>query len=195
MIRSVVFDVDGVLIRDGEFARILGERYGLSLKHTASFFQGPFQDCLLGRADLRESVAPFLVDWAWPGSVDDLLELWFDADSETNDDVLGLADELRARGVPCFVASTQEQHRATHLEHRLGLGARFDGAFFSCHIGTRKPDRAFFDHVASEIGASPSDILFFDDHDSNVKGAREAGWNAERYELGDDVRAIVNSYG
>lgn len=194
MTRSVVFDVDGVLIRDGEFARILDERYGLSVERTASFFQGPFQDCVLGLADLRDSVAPFLIDWAWPGSIDDLLALWFDADSDTNDDVLELAADLRRDGVPCFVASTQERHRAAHLEHRLGLGSRFDRLFFSCHIGTKKPDRAFFDHVASEIGVSPSEILFFDDRDSNVKGARDAGWRAERYELGDDLRTIVNRH-
>ena len=192
MIRSVVFDVDGVLIRDGQFARILSERYGLSVERTASFFQGPFQDCVVGRADLKDSIAPFLLEWAWPGSVDDLLALWFDADSEPNGDVLDLADELRGRGVPCFVASTQEHHRAAHLEHRLGLGERFDGLFFSCHIGTKKPERAFFDHVASEIATSPSEIFFLDDRDSNVNGARDAGWNAERYQLGENVRAIVN---
>ena len=194
MIQSIVFDVDGVLIRDGEFARILDERYGLSVERTAAFFNGPFQDCIVGRADLKESVAPFLVDWAWPGSVDDLLELWFDADSRTNDDVWELADELRGSGIPCFVASTQERHRAAYLEHLLGLGQRFDGLFFSCHIGSKKPDRAFFDHVASAIGAPPSGILFLDDRDSNVRGAQEAGWNAERYERGDDLRALVDKY-
>lgn len=187
MIRSIVFDVDGVLIRDGEFARILSDQYGLTVERTAPFFRGPFQDCVIGKADLQHAILPFLDEWAWPGSVTDLLKLWFEADSCVNGQVLDLVGELRTSGIRCFVASTQERHRAAYVEHQLGFGERFDGLFFSWQLGLKKPDRAFFTHVAGEIGHPPTQILFFDDHESNVLGARDAGWSARRYQIGDDI--------
>ena len=43
-----------------------------------------------------------------------------------------------------------------------------------------KPDRAIFDAVPEARGFEPQQILFFDDLEPNVLGAREAGWRAEQ---------------
>lgn len=61
--------------------------------------------------------------------------------------------------------------------------ALFDGAYYSCEMGLRKPDADAFHHVLSRHGAEPSRTLFIDDSIQHVVGAREAGLKAEHLDL------------
>jgi putative hydrolase of the HAD superfamily len=45
-------------------------------------------------------------------------------------------------------------------------------------MGRRKPERAAFEAIASEIGVPLGGIVFFDDTLENVEGARAAGLRA-----------------
>ena len=205
MIRAVLFDVDGVLAEAMVFARILDEKYGINEEMRSAFFQGPFKDCVLGRADLKQELLPYLEKWRshlvrhdGPGDVEDFIRSWFEADSRTNDEMLDFAQRLRKAGIKCYLASTQESYRANYLENEMGLADRFDGAFFSCRLGCSKPDRAFyeavFEAVCSMIDSELGDLLLIDDHEFNVEGARRAGWKAELYRFGDDVDALTKKY-
>lgn len=59
----------------------------------------------------------------------------------------------------------------------------FDGAYYSCEMGLRKPDAQAFHHVLSRHGAEPSRTLFIDDSIQHVIGARDAGLRGEHLEL------------
>ena len=68
----------------------------------------------------------------------------------------------------------------------------FDGAYYSCEMGLRKPDAVAFHHVLSRHGAEPSRTLFIDDSIQHVVGAREAGLKAEHLDLHrEDVLALA----
>ena len=181
LIRAVVFDVDGVLVHPWRFRDRLREEHGITPEMTAPFFRGPFLECVLGRADLREVLVPYLESWTWKGSVDALLQLWFTAENAPNAAVLTAVRELREKGLRCFAASVQERRRAHYLTHDMGFGVEFDALFFSCDLGVRKPDVAFFEKVGAQIGEAPGQLLFIDDHEANVDGARAAGWVAEQF--------------
>lgn len=74
--------------------------------------------------------------------------------------------------------------------------ALFDGAYYSCEIGLRKPDAAAFHHVLERHGADPARTLFIDDSIQHVIGARAAGLHAEHLDLGrEDVLAMVERLG
>jgi putative hydrolase of the HAD superfamily len=194
-IEVVVFDVDGVLVRAGEFGVVMEETYGIDRERQREFFHGAFRDCVSGKADLKEAIAPFLDAWSWPGSVEHCLTTWFEADAEQNHEALDIAADLRSSGLRVYVASTQERHRSAYLQDVVGLGPRFDGFFFSWSVGVTKADPAFFETVTKELGVTADAILFFDDTPAIVDTARRAGWNAEIYEIGDDLKALLRRYG
>lgn len=195
MIEAVVFDVDGVLVEASVWARILAEEHGLGRSRTDPFFLGPFKKCVVGEARLKDELRPFLTEWQWPTTVDDFVARWLEADSGVNTRALDVVDALRRDGIRCYVASTQEAERAAYLRDEIALGRRFDGLFFSCELGLQKPDRRFFEAVTQTIGVEPEKLLFFDDHQVNVEGARAAGWTAELYRIGDDMRARLREHG
>ena len=192
-IHAVAFDVDGVLVRL-RFPRELPRVLGKSAVATKPFFEGPFLKCLLGEADLRDELPPYLEAWQWAGSLDEFLAFWFTADSDLHEPCIEFIDRLRATGRPCYLASTQEKHRAAYLMMQMGLGRHVDGSFFSCHVGLRKPDPKYYRLVQTGIGVAPQEILFLDDHESNVVAARQAGWRAVRFTAGDSIDEIAAEF-
>ena len=60
----------------------------------------------------------------------------------------------------------------------------YDKFYKSYEIGLLKPDKKIFEYVVKDIGVNPYDILFFDDKEKNVNGAKEVGIDAK----------LVNSY-
>lgn len=195
MIRAIAFDVDGVLVNSMVFSKVLARDYGLTREDTAAFFQGPFKRCLLGDADLKSELPRYLASWGWPRSLDDFVARWFEADSEINVEMVDLATRARQRGIACYVASTQERHRASYMEQEMGFAHIFDGLFFSCRLGCQKPERKFYEIVLAEVGCKPEEMLFLDDSHENVSAAREAGWNAETYRIGDNISEVTGRYG
>ena len=94
------------------------------------------------------------------------------------DDVVAMADELRARGTAIYVLSNSSAETLPRSPVVTALLERFDGALISGAVGMLKPDRVIFDHTASLWGLNPSTTWFIDDSEPNVDGARAAGWNA-----------------
>lgn len=188
MIRAVLFDVDGVLVHPWRWRDRLVQDYGITPTMTAPFFTGPFGDCLAGRADLLEVLPPFLAAWGWRGSAEAFVEQWCVTEHAPDLAVLDVVAGLRRRGVPCYVASTQERHRAEYLRTTMGFADHFDDLFFSCHVGSEKPHRRFYLALAERLGRPASELLFFDDVPKNVEGARACGWFAETFVSVDRLR-------
>jgi FMN phosphatase YigB (HAD superfamily) len=89
-------------------------------------------------------------------------------------------------------SNTNVAHQAAWSRDYAEALRPFGRVFVSSEIGLRKPDRAAFEHVAREIGAAPGRILFFDDTESNVAGARAAGLQAVHVRSPDDVARALD---
>jgi putative hydrolase of the HAD superfamily len=193
-IRTVVFDCDGVMVAPWRFAAYLSAHHGLMGDRTRPFFDGPFVRCLIGQADIRETVGPFISAWGLPYSVDEFLDLWLEIENAAIPETVDYVTRLRRMEIHCVLATNQESRRAAYVRDTMGFGALFDQSFFSCDLGVRKPDLAFFEEVGSHIDAEPSEILFWDDSASCVEAARHLGWRAEVFQSVDgfvDVMATA----
>jgi FMN phosphatase YigB (HAD superfamily) len=88
MIKVAIFDVDGVLVNGERFSTALDRDYGISIEKTLPFFNGEFQHCLVGNADLKEAVTPYLLDWGWDKGADIFLDYWFNAEHTINKELI-----------------------------------------------------------------------------------------------------------
>ena len=71
----------------------------------------------------------------------------------------------------------------------------FKRQFLSFRWGLMKPDAAIYRRAISELGCAPERILFFDDNQANVDGARAVGIDAHLVDGPDAARQILASYG
>ena len=157
------------------------------------FFKGPFKDCTLGKADLKDVLSMVIKDWNFPGTVDDLMTYWF-KDDVIEAPVMACIEKLRANGVHCFMATNQEQHRAASLREKFGHGKIFDEIFCSAEIGHIKNEPAFWETVWTKIADlannDKSKVIFLDDDEANVLTARAFGFAAVHYKGTDDLAKI-----
>ena len=194
-IRTVIFDADGVVVSPGQRSiRYFEVEHGITQDMARDFFAGVYRDCLIGRADLREELEPFLPAWGWRGSVDDFVSTWFEVESFVDSRLVDTIRDLRQCGMTCCLASNQERQRAEYMVAEMGFGDLFDRLFFSCDLGCMKPDHAFFESITDSLHTAGQGLLFWDDTLKHVKAARECGWHAEVYTGFEDFEAKLDSY-
>lgn len=87
--------------------------------------------------------------------------------------VVGLLDELGARGVKTAVASSSKNARL--ILERVGLVDRFDAIVDGNDTDRSKPDPALFVLAAERLGVPPSRCMVVEDGLSGIESARRAG--------------------
>ena len=195
-IETILLDADGVLIQPEMWSQYLEEKYGIAQKTTVEFYRGPFVDCLLGKQDMYDILPSYLTKWGWKKSTEDFVTEWFDYEDRVDSEIITYIQRLRKFGIACYVATNQEKHRANYMLDRMGFRDQFDGLFASAHLGSRKPELAFFESIMSKLGiADKKSVLFVDDTLENVEGAREFGINTEFYsEFADFKQTLEDKY-
>jgi putative hydrolase of the HAD superfamily len=180
-INALILDADGVLIPPLRFTQYLKREYPAIAEQTHELFSGAFADCIVGRADLREVLPPLLEKWGWPHTLDDYLNLWFEEENVVDERLVKAVRAMRESGMPCYVATNQERHRASFMRSYMRFGELFDGLFASAELGCKKPDAKFYDTITNQLGISPETILFWDDTKGHVDAAKACGWQAKLY--------------
>jgi putative hydrolase of the HAD superfamily len=194
-IKAICFDADGVVINpQKQFSRRLEKEHGISPSMTQKFFCGVFNDCLVGKANLKEVLPTFVKEWGWKGSADEFINTWLLTDHVVDDRIINAIQTLRRNGIICCLATSQEHNRAEYMKCKMGFQDMFDHLFFSCEMGCQKPDHAYYRHIEKILNLEKGSILFWDDASLNVKAARECGWNAEIYNDFSAFEKITKKY-
>jgi len=182
MIKAIICDADGMLINGDMFSLHLAQKYGISKDKMDTFFTGEFQDCLVGKCDLRDVISKYLASWGLRKSVDDLLREWFEFEHHIDEDLVKYLNILRHKGIKVYLATNQEKHRTQYMLDKMEFEKFFDGIFSSAYLGHKKPNREFFERVLDKMkGIQVNEVLFWDDQQKNIDGAKAFGFNAELY--------------
>ena len=105
-----------------------------------------------------------------------------------------LVHAARARVPIGCLSNTNVLHAGRHASEEAVYDL-FDQRFLSHEIGLVKPDREVYDHVLAELGCPAANVLFLDDNQINVDGARAAGLRSERTRGLFEVRAALARHG
>lgn len=196
---TILFDADEVIqtwARDyrAMFATLI--RPGADVDAFVDDIFAAEAPCLSGRGEVAERLAPVLAQWDSPGTVEDVLTIFTTV--RTDPAILQIIQALRRSGVPCHLASNQQAHRASYMSHTLGYAQLFDSLFYSCEIGAKKPDPAYFSAVLSTLQVEPAHTLFIDDRAENVAAARQAGLVAIQFHIASgaaELRRLLSDVG
>ncbi|HSW74709.1 MAG TPA: HAD-IA family hydrolase [Candidatus Saccharimonadales bacterium] len=182
MITTLILDADGVLIHGNDFSERLVRDYDVDRDKEKEFFTTKFQECLVGKADLKESIAPYLASFGWKGTVEGLLEYWFAEEYELNKELIEYVGRLRTSGIHVVLATNQEKYRTQYMLDHMGFDGVFDKVYSSAHLGLKKPAVEFFAHLVEDMQVDKGEVLFWDDDQRNIDGATEYGIHAEFYD-------------
>lgn len=125
-------------------------------------------------------------------SVADLLAVWEHV--ELDEGAVDVLQAVRRRGVRCYLATNQHDHRVRHMREVMGYDALVDGAFYSSVVGVKKPDEEFFERVLAALdlaGDESHRVGFVDDVPANVAAARRLGIRAVHHDPASGVAGLV----
>lgn len=192
-VKAIIFDTDGMLINGEMFSKRLEKMYGISTEKTKSFFVGKFQECLIGKADLKEELEKLVLLWGWEGSVEDMLCFWFEGEAKVEQRMLDMVGKLKEKGIKCYVATNQEKYRTQFLLDQLNFKSIFDKVYSSAELGYKKPSQDFFAKIFQDNhGLAKNQTMFWDDDETNVLGAKEFGFASYQYKNFEDFVQKIN---
>lgn len=199
MIKAAIFDVDGVIIVSNSsrfsykiFSQRIVEEYDASPESLSQFFNEVFPKCLVGKADLKNEIQQYLKEWNWDDSVDNILDYWFRNESNIDKRVLEIVEQLKDKGIKCYLGTNQEKYRIEYLKNKLGLGNIFEDTFSSAYIGHLKNEPQFFEYVLGQLqDVKSAELLFIDDSEDNIESARNFGIQAYLYQNFEDFQEYL----
>ena len=202
-IKTILFDADGVLQLPSGYLEERIETYlGPVPKDLNAFLDDIFEvetPPMRGVGNFRAAMPYVLKKW-FPGrTVDEFFSMWLCID--TCPQVMEIVANLRAQGIFCAIASTQEAVRANFMSTTLGYSHAFDHEYYSHALGFTKPDIRYFEAMIAHGKFDPRATLFIDDRHENVAAAIEAGLHARHFYLervgegGAPMRALLAEFG
>ena len=102
--------------------------------------------------------------------------------------MFALAEELRSHGVRVGLLSNSWGN--TYPRHQLD--ALFDPVVISGEVGLRKPHHAIYELALDRLGLPAERVLFLDDAEPNVLGARHVGLQALHHVDAASTRAALS---
>jgi putative hydrolase of the HAD superfamily len=193
---ALLVDLDGVLRRwDPAVAAGIEERHGLE--------PGALLRAAMDPSLVRPAVTGQIDHEGWMAMVVDALagqgadaaaaraavDEWAAYRGEVDRDALAFVREVRSAGLPVGIATNATDWLDPDLA-MLGLTDEVDIVVNSSALGLPKPAREFFAAACAALGVPPSKVLFVDDSDRCVRGARVAGLLAYRWNGPDDLHYL-----
>ncbi len=177
--KLVLFDMGGVLVELGPLAELLGvdedsadfwPRW-LTSETVRAFEQG--------RCSVDEFGEGLVTEFALPISAEQLVENFARFPRGLFEGAAELVEETASVVDTGILSNTNALHwdRQPDAEVIRSLGGR---SFLSYQLGMLKPDAEIFNHIVATTGYKAEEILFLDDNQLNVDGARNVGLRSER---------------
>jgi epoxide hydrolase-like predicted phosphatase len=196
MIKAIIFDVGGVLIRteDHVYRRRWEEKLGLQTGEAEEIVFNSVTGQKAQRGEISDEAL-----WTWIG---DRLKLGRRLDAFKNDFWAGdvLDEELIA-----FIRSLKPAYQTAVISNatdglhdslaELGIEDAFDVIIGSASEQIMKPDPAIYQRALDALGRRAEETVFIDDFQRNVDGARALGMKAILYRPGMNIEMELNNLG
>jgi len=199
---AILFDADGVIQRPGaDFRAACSALLGAGGDALDVFMRELFaceKPALTGERDFVADLRGVLERHGAVERLVEALAIW--TAIETDAALHAEISTLRQSGIVCCLATNQQPYRGHHMSEILGYRQLFDHEFYSHALGLAKPDSRYFRAIAARLALAPEQLLFIDDHESNVLAAREVGLLAEVFprtfsSSADELHAILQRHG
>ena len=199
-----IFDFGGVMIKwrnNNPIYDSIAERYGIPRTKLRRAFDIALPRLEAGEISIRDFLPEILGVFGRSLRKGDTAEaLWtepFARLAKPRAGTVGLVKSLRNEGHRVYLFSNTSLPHARLLK-RTGWDTLFDAILTSCELRSCKPSAAAFRRALERVKAAPSEVVFVDDKEENVRGAEEFGIRrALRFTsvaaLKRDVTALLSS--
>lgn len=198
MIKAITFDLDGVYFVNGK-SNFIENLVKLGVTESEAkrvFLQSDEMNVLYKTGKMTDDEF-----WSWaskeckidktPKELMDLLISGYEVD----ENVVEIVKKVRANGYKALICTSNFPARINGLQARFKFLDNFDAWSLSYEVGFNKPSKELFTELVKKSGVNANEIVFADDHQENVDGAKEVGIEAFFYEGFDKFMAKLKELG
>ncbi|MFK7861523.1 MAG: HAD family hydrolase [Granulosicoccus sp.] len=178
-IKALLFDLGGVVL-EVDFTKVFHSLASISaldakeIKHQFSM-DWHYQQHERGGIEASEFFQHLRHTLQLTATDDEIAQAWNDIFGRQMTASLDAIDTI-SNEIPCYGFSNTNRTHQTYWEyHYPRIPTTFVKLFVSSEIGLRKPDASAFEFVLREMSVEPEEVLFFDDTQENIDGAKRLG--------------------
>lgn len=175
VIRAVLFDMGGVVIQLQPLAHVLGPT-PLSPEEIWNVWilSEAVQSFETGKCSVEQFATAIVDELSLQGTSDEFIDRF----KRFPQGLFPGAVEMVASVPDDVVKGVLSNTNALHWDHQIDnevVRGLFDREYLSYALGLAKPEREIFDHAVADLGLDASQVLFIDDNQINIDGAKAAG--------------------
>ena len=184
-VNVITFDLDGVYFPNGKanFISALG-KLGVSEDEAKRvFLQSPQMNVFYKNGKVTDETY-----WTWAVNQwklnlpwQDLVKLMIEG-YDVDEGIVFTVKELRKDGKRTAICSNNFPARINSLQEKFGFLDNFDIHVFSYQVGVSKPDPRIFQELVKKSEVQANQIVFADDNQANLEGAKQVGITTFLYE-------------
>jgi glucose-1-phosphatase len=211
VVKIVVFDLGGVVVRICRSIKEAGERCGVAVRDEditpekrseRRAIHAQYERGRIGCDEFFVAIARTTGGKYTPEQFRAMHMNWI---IEEYPGVAELIDDLHAAGVSTGVLSNTNASHWGQMQGSIDargqvIAPKFPATVKPVHrhashlLGVAKPEAAIYDEFARRTGFAPGQILFFDDLAENIAAARGRGWDGEVVDHTGDTAAQMRGW-
>jgi len=173
--QAVVFDMGGVLVELGPLTEILGDDPLSSDEFWVRWLRSPaVRDFERGRCTPDEFGDRIVTELGLSFDGTEMIRRFAQWPKGLFDGAQSLIAEL-PDGIEVGVLSNTNALHWNGQKQHVEVQALFGRTYLSYLLDMVKPDSEVFDHIVTDLGCTPGEIVYFDDNQMNVDAAIAAG--------------------
>ena len=198
MIKAIIFDVGGVIVRSGSRQGRTRWEKRLGLKEWES-------ENIIFNSEMNQKAERGEVSdesfWKWAKSElqlsdaeysEFIVDFW--ADNKVDQDLMTLIRGLRPQYQTAVISNATDTLRQD-MKERYQISDAFDLIVCSAEEHIVKPEPEIFLRTLARLKVKPEESLFVDDMEVNVDAARKLGMTAIRFTPAVDLASRLQNYG
>ncbi len=186
MIKNIIFDLGGVILKDRNaiMPEFLSTMFSLPKDKSQEIWNRDKKRLQLGELSSSEFLTRIKKELKNNLTSEELVKEWKDLykreAKEIDPEVLDLIEKLKRNYKVYLMTNTIDVH--DNFNSKRGIYEKFNKVFKSFEEGWVKPEKNAYLSVLERIKANPRDCLFIDDLEENVQRAIEVGMEGIVYQ-------------
>jgi epoxide hydrolase-like predicted phosphatase len=197
MIKTVIFDLGGVLVRtdDKQPRTRLAEKFGMSYEDLSALVYGceSAERATRGEISAEEHKETVLKELGLaPGTFSEFGKEFWGGDT-LDRHLVKFLEGLRGEFTTVLLSNAWDDLRPA-LENLWKIDRVFDHILISAELKTYKPEPEIFQILIEALNHDPDEMVFVDDFPENIAAAEQAGINAIQFHDREQVLAELAEY-
>jgi HAD superfamily hydrolase (TIGR01509 family) len=194
-IKAVLFDMGGVIVQLDSLENVLGPSALNSVEiWNAWILSEAVQQFERGHYSVEHFAAEILGELELEGTVEAFIERFIAFPQGLYPGAVDVVQDVPNDVITALLSNTSEIHWENQKDADV-VRSLCDRSYLSYELGLAKPEREIFDHAVADLDLAASQVLFIDDNQINVDGARAGGLRAGLAKGPDEARQVLRTFG